>query len=83
MKHLNEVCKLLMDEADQRYELTKSKLEAASLTVSYTHLRAHETPEHLAHSITSSIPSACLFTRLFKHQKLSLKGNCEIFLSGS
>ena len=31
MKHLNEVCKLLMDEADQRYELTKSKLEAASL----------------------------------------------------
>ena len=31
MKHLNEVCKLLMDEADQRYELTKSKLEGASL----------------------------------------------------
>ncbi len=31
MKHLNEVCKLLMDEAGQRYELTKSKLEAASL----------------------------------------------------
>ena len=31
MKHLNEVCKLLMDEADRRYELTKSKLEAASL----------------------------------------------------
>ncbi|MDG1092114.1 MAG: hypothetical protein P8P21_00610 [Paracoccaceae bacterium] len=31
MKHLNEVCKLLMDEADQRYELTKSKLETASL----------------------------------------------------
>ncbi|MDB2502213.1 hypothetical protein N9W95_02330 [Paracoccaceae bacterium] len=31
MKHLNEVCKLLMDEADQRYELTKNKREAASL----------------------------------------------------
>jgi hypothetical protein len=37
MKHLNEVCKLLMDEADQRYELTKSKLEAASLKVRCRH----------------------------------------------
>ena len=53
MKHLNEVCKLLMDEADQRYELTKSKLEAASLksdadiaAIHKEHLRAAK--EYLA-----------------------------------